>query len=46
MPGHAFVQYALLTLFFVLLRIDPPSAPAVTVCLAFWEVMNRKRAAR
>jgi len=46
MPGHAYVQYALLTLLYVLFRIDPPSAHAAMTALALREAYLWKRTNR
>lgn len=46
LSSHALVQYALLTLLYVLFRIDPPSAQAAMTALALWEVFIWKRTAR
>lgn len=41
MPSHTYVQYALLTVLFILFRLDPQSAQAATAALPLWEVLNR-----
>lgn len=38
MPSHPYVQYALLTALYLLFRLDPLSATAVTAALQLWEV--------
>ncbi|KPI31437.1 hypothetical protein OV320_2653 [Actinobacteria bacterium OV320] len=42
--SHALGRYTLLILLTVLIRFDPPSAPAVMAVLSYWKVTNPKPA--
>lgn len=41
MPSHTHVQYVLLTVLFILFRLDPLSAQAAAAAVPLWEVINR-----
>lgn len=40
MPSHPYVQYALLTLLYILFRLDPQSAQAAAAALPIWEALH------